>query len=235
MRSALAIRETVEMTLPIARNIPEIDFNIGGLRSHAILSIFVAESGLSEADRKIRGWLLHTVFSAARHYSRARELVAQQNDADQQQDGGLVLHLLDVSENIEDCVTGVYRSCMAVRRMVDKSEPCREFVEAYSQEIDGLAKLRNQFEHMHGQIVSGETGSGPISMSLSDQGKAIGFRKLRFDIVSLYKLIRGLYQVVASMYPSFPINSIVSDRAWEPKKLTMSASATVIKKGEFDG
>lgn len=223
------------MTLPIAKNIPEIDFNIGGLRSHAILSVLVAEPGLSEADRKIRGWLLHTVFSAARHYSRARELVVQQNDADQQRDGGLVLHLLDVSENIEDCVTGVYRSCLAVRRLGDKNETCGRFVEEYRQEVDGLAKLRNQFEHMHGQIVSGETGSGPISMSLSDQGKSIAFRKIKFDIVSLYKLMNGLYQVVANMYPSFPIDSTVSNRAWGPKKLTMSASATVIKKGEFDG
>ncbi|NIC07152.1 hypothetical protein [Billgrantia bachuensis] len=222
------------MTLPIATNIPEIDFNIGGLRSHAILNIFVQELGLSAEEMKFRGWLLHTVFSAARHYSSARQLVVQQNNSDQQRDGGLVLHLLDVSENLEGCVTGVYRSCMAVRRMHSKSEPCRVFVESYSGKVDSLARLRNQFEHMHGQIVSGETGDGPISIILSGQGRSLSFRRLKLDITSLYDLIHGLYQVVASMYPSFSSNVPVSNRPWEPKKLTISASmsATVMRKGE---
>lgn len=218
------------MTLPIAENIPELDFNIGGLRGHSILCIFLREPELSDVERKIRAWLLHAVFSAARHYDKARELVVLQNNADQKRDGGLVLHLLDVSEHVEDCVTGVYRACMAVRRMADTNKACSSFIESHSEKIDKVVKMRNQFEHMHSQIVSGEVGTGPISIVLSDQGEIIKFRKLKLKVSSLHELLKGLFHVVASMYPRFDANSL--KQAGGPMKLSTTVSVSDVEKHE---
>ena len=213
------------MTLPIAENIPEIDFDIEGLRMYSFLCAFLQNESQSETERKIQSWLLHTVFSATRHYTKARDLVVLQNNADQQRDGGAVLHLLDVSEQVEDCIAGVYRSCMAIRRMTEKNKSCECFIDSHSSKIDQLSKIRNQFEHMHAQIVFGETGNGPISIIFSDEGSAIIFRKLKLDVVSIYELLKGLYTVVASMYSGFDANSSIHPGGG-PVKLTISADWT---------
>ena len=219
--------------MPIADNIPEIDFNIEGLRRYSLLCAFFQNEDLTEIERKLRGWLLHTVYSAMRHYKKARELVVLQNNADQQRDGGLVLHLLDVSEQIEDCVTGVYRSCMAVRRMTDQNNIYNTFIESHEETIKQLSNIRNQFEHMHTQIVSGETGNGPISITFSDHGNYINFRKLKLEVVSLYKLIKGLYEVLASMHSGFDANSAMEPAG--PTRLSFSAKMGVIKSDETNG
>lgn len=63
------------MSSPISDNIPEIDYNIEGLRRHSLLCTFLNNEGLTEVEWKLRNWLLHTVYSATRHYTKARELV----------------------------------------------------------------------------------------------------------------------------------------------------------------
>lgn len=221
------------MTLPIADNIPEIAFNIEGLRRHSALCNFVRNEELSDTDRRLRAWLLHTVHSATRHYKKARELVILQNNADQQQDGGLVLHLLDVSEQIENCVTGVFRSCMAVRRMADSNDICRAFTASHNEAIGNITALRNQFDHMHMQIVTGETGNGPISIVFSDFGNFINFRKLKIETASLHQLLKGLYEVLASMHTGFDVNSPAHPGG--PMKLIMSASIQVTKGDDANG
>lgn len=210
--------------MPTAKNIPDLSGNIEGLKRHSFMCVFVPEPSLSPDDRRTRAWLLHTVASASRHYTRARELVELQDNADQSRDGGAIFHILDVSEQIEDCVTATYRACMAIRRL-DSWQEARKFSSNYKKSIEELRSIRNQFDHMHSQVTAAEIGGGPISIVFGDEGKSIKFRKLSMDTVSLHALIDGAYRVVASQYPAFNVDS--KKEAGGPIKLTMTASVTV--------
>lgn len=209
--------------LPNAKNIPDLIGNIEGLKRHSFLCVFLPEPSLSPDDRKLRAWLLHTVASASRHYSKARELVVLQNNSDQTRDGGAIFHILDVSEQIEDCITTTYRACMAIRRLSNLPEALL-FAANYQKSLEDLRSIRNQFDHMHTQITSGEVGNGPISISFSNEGKSIQFRRLSMETADLRDLIDGAYKVVASLYPSFNVNS--PKEAGGPMKLSISASIT---------
>lgn len=210
--------------MPAAKNIPNLSGNIEGLKRHSFVCVFVPEPSLSQDERRIRAWLLHTIASASRHYTRARELVELQDNADQSRDGGAIFHILDVSEQIEDCVTATYRACMAIRRL-DSCQEARKFSGDYKKSIEELRSIRNQFDHMHSQVTACETGGGPISIVLGDEGKSIKFRRLSMDTLSLHALIDGAYRVVASFYPGFNVNS--KKEAGGPIRLTMTASITV--------
>lgn len=210
--------------MPTVKNIPDLAGNIEGLKRHSFMCVFVSEPSLSPDDRKLRTWLLHTVASASRHYTRARELVELQDNADQSKDGGAIFHILDVSEHIEDCVMATYRACMAIRRL-DSYQEAQKFSRNSEKLIEGLRSIRNQFDHMHSQITAAETGGGPISIVFGDGGKAIKFRKLSMDTLSLHALIEGAYRVVANLYPAFNVNS--QKEAGGPIRLTMTASVTV--------
>ncbi|WP_155998831.1 hypothetical protein [Thioalkalivibrio thiocyanoxidans] len=209
---------------PTAENIPDLSGNIEGLKRHSFMCVFAPEPTLSPDDRRIRAWLLHTIISASRHYTRARELVELQDNADQSRDGGAIFHILDVSEQIEDCVAATYRACMAIRRL-DSCQEARKFSSNFHTSIEDLRLVRNQFDHMHSQVTAAETGGGPISIVFGDEGKSIKFRKLSMGTLSLNALLDGAYRVVASLYPAFDVNS--KKEAGGPIKLTMSASVTV--------
>ena len=127
--------------------------------------IFVPEPSLSAEDRKLRTWLLHTVATAARHYTKARQLVQAQNSADQARDGGAIFHTLDVYEEIEGAVMAAHRACMAIRRLGSTWPNAADFTETYASPLKSLCSMRNQYEHMHTQITSNQTGNGPISMT----------------------------------------------------------------------
>lgn len=209
--------------LPVAANIPELRVNIEGLKAHSALCVFGFESQpITNEERKLRGWLLHTIASAARHYSKMRELVYLQNHASYQ-DGGTVFYILDVAEQLEDSVMATHRFCSALRRM-KSSKTAEEFTIKKQNAISGLASVRNQFEHMHTQIVSGETGGGPVSIQLDDEGKTVRFRKLKFETRKLHDLIEGAFYVIAKSYPDFNANSAPEPQG--PLKLTMTASFT---------
>jgi hypothetical protein len=210
--------------LPTVKYIPDLLGNIEGLKRHSFISVFVPDPALSEDDRKLRSWLLHTVASASRHYSKARELVERQDNADQSRDGGAVFHVLDVSEQVEDCVTATFRACMAIKRL-DSSQVAQEFCKHHKNSIEELRLIRNQFDHMHSQVTTGETGAGPISIIFADEGKSIKFRKLGMETSALHSIINGAFRVVASLYPAFNVNS--AKEAGGPMKLTISASITV--------
>lgn len=212
------------MSLPNADNIPELYFNFEGLNRHSFLAILLPEAQNSDDERKLRSWLLHTLVSSARHYNKARELVFLQNTASHNNDGGTVFHVLDLSEHMEDCISATYRACMAVRRMSKNNDGLQAFVDKHLLAIEKLSKIRNQFEHMHSQIVSGEVGSGPISITYSDGGTVIQFRKQKLKTALLYELIRGLYFSIASLYPRFDPSS--KPEKGGPMKLTVSAEMT---------
>lgn len=215
--------------MPKAENIPASHVNIEGLKRHSFMCVFVPEPSLSAEDRKLRAWLLHTLTTAARHYTKARDLVSLQDSADQAKDGGAIFYVLDVSEQIEGCVMAVHRVCMAIKRMDATKQVggiVNDLSESLSESIGQLNSIRNQFEHMHSQIVASETGHGPISMAFGDEGRTIRFRKLKMETARLYDLIEYAYRVVAGLYPAFDANS--APEAGGPVKLTMTATISVV-------
>ncbi len=109
-----------QQTLPRTENIPALSINIEGLKRHSVLCVFVPEPELSADELKLRGWLLHTMLTAARHYNKFRELVSKQESVDQARDGGAIFYLLDVSEQIEGCASALHRVCMAAKRMTGR-------------------------------------------------------------------------------------------------------------------
>lgn len=195
------------MTIPNARNIPELDFNFEGLKRHSYLCMLIPDVSLSDSERKLRSWLLHTLVTSARQYIKTRELVVLQNNTNQTRDGGVVFYIFDLSEQLEGCISATYRVCMAIKRMSNSPKNVEEFLGRHSETLGKLAKIRNQYEHMHSQIVTGEVGCGPISIILSDSGNKIKFRKVQLEVVSLYNLLKELYEVISSMYPQFDPNS----------------------------
>lgn len=215
--------------IPKLENIPDLQGNIEGLKRHSFACVFIPEPNLSQDDRRLRSWLLHTVASASRHYLKARELVQRQENSDQSKDGGAVFHILDVSEEIEDCVMATYRACMAIKR-TSSFQIASDFPRNCEGAIEALRQIRNQFDHMHAQITASETGSGPISIVFGDEGKTIRFRRLSMETASLGELIDGAYKVVASLYPVF--NASSPKESGGPMKMTITASIEVT---EADG
>lgn len=215
--------------MPKLENIPDLHGNIEGLKRHSFACVFIPEPNLSQDDRKLRSWLLHTVASASRHYLKARELVQRQENSDQLKDGGAVFHILDVSEEIEDCVMATYRACMAIKRM-SSFQSASDFSGSCEGATKSLREIRNQFDHMHTQITASETGSGPISIVFGDEGEIIRFRGLSMETASLGGLIDGAYEVVASLYPAFNASSLKESGG--PMMMTITASIEVI---EADG
>jgi hypothetical protein len=225
LRTKRTSQEKSEMSkipkLPDAENVPALTINIEGLVRHSLLMAFFPTPELSTDELKLRSWLLHTATTAARHYSKSRELVVAQNSADQVRDGGAIFYIFDVYEQLEGAIMATYRACAAIRRLNDTNSEAMQFSTAQAQSLEKLAKLRNQFEHMHQQITTKETGNGPILISFDDEGgKAIRFRSLSLETAALHALIEGIYKVVASMYPSFNANT--PPETTGPAKLTMS-------------
>jgi hypothetical protein len=212
--------------LPKVGNIPDLYGNIEGLKRHSFACIFIPDSALSQDERKLRSWLLHTVSSASRHYLKARDLVRRQENADQTKDGGAVFHILDVSEEIEDCVMATFRACMAINRL-GFCQSATDFSNRHEKPMKELCLIRNQFEHMHRQIAASETGTGPISIVFGDEGKTIKFRRLMMQTARLSELIDGAYTVVASRYPAFNANS--PKESGGPIKMSITASIEVTK------
>lgn len=191
--------------LPASSNIPDLEGNIEGLRRHSFACLFVEEPGTTQGDRKLRSWLVHTVASASRHYLKARELVKRQESGDKSKDGGVIFHVLEVSEELEDCVMAAYRACMAIRRM--RCCAASDFSLKFEKAIGELRAIRNQFDHMHSQITAFQTGDGPIAIVFGGEGRVVSFRRSRMDTQALRHLFDGAYEVVASIYPAFNASS----------------------------
>jgi hypothetical protein len=216
---------SLKIDLPKVENIPELAINVEGLKRHSLLMIFVFEPSLSIADRKLRTWLLHTVATAARHYTKARLLVQTQNVADQSSGNDTIFHTLDVYEEIEGAVMAAHRACMAIRRLGSTRPVARDFEKVYADSLKALCAIRNQYEHMHTQIASNQTGPGPISMTFSHEGRKINFRSLYLDTDELHCLIDRAFNFVAKMYPAFDAAS--KPELPGPIKLTATCTVTV--------
>lgn len=214
------------LALPKLENVPELNFNYEGLRRHSLMCLFISEPMLSDQERKLRGWLLHTLVCAARYYTKARELVALQNSPSKDKSDGTIFYTLDIAEQIENCISATYRAHMAIDRLSKTNTELSMHIEDSRQSFDKLSRIRNQFEHMHSQIVSGETGDGPMSICFYDSGRIIKFRNLSIDTLALHNLIKNIYFIVAEMYPSFDASS--SPESGGPIKISISASFQVV-------
>lgn len=219
-----------QSSFPTGEHVPNLDINFEGLRRHSFMLIFSPEPELATSDRKLRTWLLHTLVTACRHYQEARTLVVKQDNHDQMRDGGAIFYVLDVAENLEHCVSATFRALSAVRRIAKRRQQATCFLDREQKSIAKLTELRNQFEHMHTQIVSDEAGNGPISMSFAEDGRKILFRKKSLRTASLRELLRGLYFEIGAMHPKFDVHS--SPERGGPSKLTMTATVQVIDKDE---
>jgi hypothetical protein len=193
--------------IPKAQNIPVLNINVEGLRRYSILGIFRSEPSLSVDEGRLREWLRHTLYTAAKHYCEARSLVERQESVDQKRDGGLVLYVFDIPEHVEGCVMALFRVCAALRRMSVHSASAAEFCSLFEGTIRELRAIRNQFEHMENQVVNGESGSGPIVVSFCEEGMVVKFRSLVMPTASLHMLLEGVFKVVAALYPGFDARS----------------------------
>lgn len=212
-------------SIPRATNIPFLTIDVSALERYSLILVFVPEPNVSVEERRLRTWLLHTLASAIKHYQAAKELVQLQDQADQRRDGGAILYVLDVPEQLENCVTALYRVCMAIKRM-PPFDTATSFLSNHEESISALCSIRNQFEHMHSQIVSNETGTGPISIVFGGEGKYLVFRKLKMKTVELHGLLEGAFNVVASLFPSFDPQAPSNKSG--PTKLMVTASVKVI-------
>lgn len=213
--------------IPKPNNIPPLSINIEGLRKHSMACIFIEEPNLSDDERKLRAWLLHTLVTAARHYSKARDLAVQQDAIDQARDGGFTFYVLEIAEHIEGCVMAMHKVCTAIKRM-SAAASASAFSTHFRRQIDELSSIRNQFEHMHSQIVTAQTGSGPISITYYDDGSSIRFRSLAMKTEDVHGLLEGAFVVVAEMFPAFNIHS--APTAAGPAKLSLKLTMPVQNK-----
>ena len=191
------------MTIPRLENIPELNVNYEGLKRHSHLSLFVQDPNLTPQARKLRGWFVHTVVSSVRHYNDARTLVLKQETADQIKDGGVIFYIFDVYQHLESCIGYAYRAVYSIHKIDQGNTLFTSFKKEHKDAVERLSKIRNQFEHMHTQIVSGQSGKGPIYITYGHEGKEIHFRSLRISTSEMHKVLKSLYLAACSFFPVF--------------------------------
>jgi hypothetical protein len=119
---------------------------------------------------------------------------------------------------------------MCARKVASSVDSFGAFCRDYADAIEELRGLRNQHEHMHTQIASGEIGKGPIFLSIADEGDSMRFRDVKMHFTSVHGLIEGLYRALLPLFPNFD-----GESAPEPKgvlTLTISATAEVNRNEE---
>ncbi|WP_155888074.1 hypothetical protein [Cupriavidus sp. WS] len=200
------------MTIPTHCGMPPLHLNIEGLRSHAMLvSIFISEPDVSVEKRKWRSWLVHCLVKTARHYNDARLLILAQISEGQRSSAemakGRLLPVFDFAFAMEDCITSLEKAIACIRALSKKGEMPSAFVLALDNERQSLNDFRRQQEHMHSQIAAGQTGDGPILVTLSDDGDSMKLRSLTMSFVALFTLIDAIYRDVASLFPAHDIQS----------------------------
>jgi hypothetical protein len=208
---------------------PLLTANVEGLKSHSFMvNTFGLDSTLTNDERKYRVWLIHCLVKAARHYNSARNTILMQIEeakrSPEEMQQGRALPILDFAEYIEDSLSSTFRAAMCARQLVSEVPSLALFCEANSDAIGKLQKLRNQHDHMHTQIASGQVGSGPIILSLDKDGDAVRFRDCRLSFVMLHSLIQGLYEALVALYPQFDASSAPQPQGVLSISMTVSAS-----------
>ncbi len=191
---------------------PPLNLNIEGLRSHAMLvSMFIPEPDVSVEKRKWRSWLVHCLVKTARHYNDARSLILAQINEGKRSSAemakGRLLPVFDFAFAMEDCITSLEKAIVCINALSEKGEMPSAFALTLDNERQSLNAFRRQQEHMHVQLARGQTGDGPILVTLSDDGDGMRLRGLTMSFVALFRLIEALYREVATFFPAHNIQS----------------------------
>jgi hypothetical protein len=216
------------MVIPTHCGLPPLTQNIEGLRSHSLLvGIFMPEPEASPEMRKWRSWLVHCLAKAARHYNEARGLIlaqiAQRQRSAVEMQQGLQLPIFDFSFAMEDCVTSLYKVSECIQQLEHKGSMPKGLFLALAVEREELRKLRNHQEHLQNKLAAGETGPGPILMTLDEDGGGMKLGRRRLSFAAVHSLVDAAYRDIAGLFQSFPVDSAVSG-AGVP---TLSITATI--------
>lgn len=221
------------MSLPLQSNMIPLTLNIEGLRAHSILfNMFIGSPDVTIAQSKWRTWLVHCLTKAARHYNNAHKLVLDQinerNRSAEELTKGRQLPILDFSFEMEDCITSLDKAIICIQALHKNGELPTTNVAAMANEAGLLRKFRNKQEHMHGQLSSGQTGDGPLLVTVNTAGDCIELLKLSMPLSAVHGLIDAVYHDVASLYPGHDQTSPA--KSTRALKLSVSATITTIER-----
>lgn len=223
------------MAIPKRCGMEPLNQNIEGLRTHALLvGMFLLEPEISAEARRWRSWLVHCLLKAARHYNEARDLIlaeiAEGERSTAEMMKGRLLPILDFALAMEDCITSLDKVVVCINELEKKGAMSGGRVMALEAERTTLKRLRNQQEHMHVQIAAGQTGEGPIYVTVADDDEGMRFRDLSMSFRALHRLIDAAYKDIAVLLPGHDANS-PPGQAGRPT-LSMSAIVTEHQPGK---
>lgn len=221
------------MSIPTYCTMPAFSRNVEGLRNHSLVLMFVRED-IGTNTRRWREWLVHVLLKATRHYASSRELLLQQlaekhRPAAQIQQGRQ-LPILDFSLEMEDCITSLYKAIHCVRGLGKILPAFAQANAVLAEEKAAICEVRNQQEHMQGQIASGQVGDGPIKISFDASGEVLRFRDLKLPVVFVHSVLDHLFEVVASLFPNF--NPQSAPQAGGTLQISIEATITEVRLGE---
>jgi hypothetical protein len=217
------------MALPTHCGMPPLSCNVEGLRVHSFAqTMFFPDKETSVGKKKWRAWLVHCLVKSARHYDAAREIILRQlaeatRPADQLA-AGRQLHIFDFPEQMEDCITSVFKAAMCLEKLAVSEGSFGRFCAANKADIESLRQFRNLHEHMHMQITNGEVGNGPIILSISEDGNSVRFRDKWMSFAVTHALIQDMYSALASLFPDFDASSAPQSAS----PTTISITSTMI-------
>jgi hypothetical protein len=222
------------MSLPTHCGMPPLSCNVEGLNLHSLAqTILFPDNETFSAKKKWRAWLVHCRLKGARHYNAAREVILRQlaeaTRPSEQLAAGRQLHIFDFPEQMDDCMTSVFKVAMCLERLIDSEKSFDRFCAANKDAIESLRQFRDQHGHMHTQISSGEVGNGPIILSISDDGNSIRFRDKRMSFAMMHALIQDMYSALASLFPGF--DALSAPQASSPTTISITATMTVAQTG----
>ena len=196
------------MTLPKKCGMPLLDQDIEGLRVHALVTAtFTTMPNITPAQRNWRSWLVHCLVKTARHYEETRELVLAQISEStrpaEEMAKGRLLPLIDFSLAMEDCITSLDKAITCVQALAKKNSLSVTAVAELCNEMETLKLFRNKQEHIHLKIANGQTGQGPLVVTVADDGNSMKLLKLTMPFTSVYRLIDALYRDVSQFFPNF--------------------------------
>ncbi|WP_141758616.1 hypothetical protein [Duganella sp. HH105] len=170
------------------------------------MNTFVLEPDVSTEKRKWRIWLMHCLVKTARHYTASRNLVlAQLGESTRsavELAQGRQLPLLDFGFEMEDCITSLEKAVVCIKALSRGSEISATRTLKLNDEMQALNALRRQQEHMHTQIAAGQTGNGPIIVTVTNDNDGIQLRNLTMSFSAIYRLVDALYRDIATLFPA---------------------------------
>jgi hypothetical protein len=188
--------------IPTTCTLRPLTKNFEGLRTHNQLQVFIPDD-LSTDERRSRGWLVHAVHKAARHYTAARDLVLAQIRAGRGEDGSARFFIWDFSLEMEDCVATSYKAVKCADLLARrKTGPVPGALEL-TPEGHSVIDMRNKLEHIFVEMGGGQTGTGPIVVTLDGDGDMLRIRDRQIPVEHVTKLLEDLFDAAAAMFPGF--------------------------------